>query len=68
MSQCEACRLEHDRCICPFVDKFFEDNRHLMDDLSELEAREKPEAKRCLACMFFDCRCGRGLERKRAAT
>lgn len=65
MTPCAKCLQRVKPCICVEVDKFFDENRHLMDNLAELEAREKPNARRCVACHFFDCRCSTGLRKKK---
>lgn len=66
--KCDNCGLKLNvDCICPLVDKFFEENRDLMDDLAKLEDQEKEQnakesgGSRCISCMFFDCRCASGL-------
>lgn len=64
MDKCKNCEQVGAKCICTAVDKFFDENRHLMDDLAEQEAREKPGARRCHGCMFFECRCQSGLARR----
>lgn len=69
--KCDKCGLKLEtNCTCPLVDKFFEENRQLMDDLAKLEAQEKEQiakdsgVSRCISCMFFDCRCASGLANK----
>lgn len=64
MYSCNDCKQNPSTCICSAVDRFFEDNRYLMEDLAELEAMRKAGAKRCLACAFFVCQCAEGLEAK----
>lgn len=67
MIECKDCKLESTACICPTVDEFFKENRELMEDLAELEAKEKPGAVRCLACYFYGCRCLSGYFRRNKA-
>lgn len=63
METCENCQQPvSNGCICAAVDKFFDDNRDLMEDLAVQE--EKDKAQRCLACYFAPCRCTAGLQNK----
>lgn len=58
---CEYCLRNSDTCICPKVDKFFQEHGHLMERLAELEEREKKQnTDRCVACYFAPCRCRGG--------
>lgn len=65
MLYCEECSLDKERCICNAYEEFIEENQQLMEDLAELEAKERPNAKRCISCYFFNCRCIRGLNAKK---
>lgn len=46
MFDCENCELSADHCICAKVDKFFKENKHLMEDLAELEELEKEQNRK----------------------
>lgn len=59
MPDCKDCLESFEYCICAEVDRFFEDNRELMDDLAKQEEGDK--LRRCDACMFSPCRCASGL-------
>lgn len=64
MIACKDCEQTEQECICAFVTKFFKDNGHLMDRLAELEQMDKPQAKRCLSCFFYHCKCYHGHKKR----
>lgn len=61
---CSECGLPKQKCICEVASEILEANEELFEDLAELEAQEKPNARRCLGCYFFNCQCRKGLNAK----